>query len=383
MRCLFVTTLLPHRNSSGAEVATQNFLQGVRATGAEADVLGYRRPGDSEPLPLGALSAGAWPIETKDAGLKAYLWMLAAIVSGRPYIVQKFISTQFRQALQQALAAKTYDMLVLEHSQLGWVLDEPNLPPKIVFFAHNAEAGLYAEQAKDMSNGKVKRLLLARDARLIHEVECRLAKTCAQVWTLTTQEQAHFSALSPNADVKAFGLPGQPIPQASGAPPPFEADVGLLGTWSWDVNGRGLEWFIHEVLPLLPSDISVRIAGRGSELAGTSRDNLQVLGFVESASDFMRSSRVMVVPSTIGAGVQLKTIEAISAGAALVSTVIGARGIDPLPDYVTIASTPQHMADAIVAQVRAHQVIDFNRGAAWAGARRERFNAAIKLALQE
>lgn len=382
MRCLFVTTLLPHRNSSGAEVATQNFLQGVRATGAEAEVLGYRRPGDCEELPAGVISAGTWPIETKDAGTTAYLWMLAALASGRPYIVQKFISRQFRQALQRALAVKTYDMLVLEHSQLGWVLDEPNLPPKIVFFAHNAEAGLYAEQAKDSSNGKLKRFLLARDARLINKVEHRLAQTCAQTWTLTTQEQAHFSALAPGADVRAFGLPGQPIPPASGERPSLASDVGLLGTWAWDVNGRGLEWFISEVLPLLPADVSVRVAGRGSELAGPSRGNLQVLGFVDSAIDFMRSSRVMVVPSTIGAGVQLKTIEAISAGVSLVSTAIGVRGIERLPDYVTVASAPRDMADAIVARVRAPENVDFDRGAAWARDRLDQFNNAVGLALK-
>ncbi len=38
-------------------------------------------------------------------------------------------------------------------------------------------------------------------------------------------------------------------------------DLTLIGTWTWHPNRIGLEWFLREVKPLLPKDVSIAIAG--------------------------------------------------------------------------------------------------------------------------
>ena len=67
-RILFATYGLPHARSNGGEVCSMNFIEGLRACGAEVDVAGYTRAGDYEIDAPGTYSAGPWPIEVDQAG---------------------------------------------------------------------------------------------------------------------------------------------------------------------------------------------------------------------------------------------------------------------------------------------------------------------------
>jgi glycosyltransferase involved in cell wall biosynthesis len=122
----------------------------------------------------------------------------------------------------------------------------------------------------------------------------------------------------------------------------------------WEPNVDGVEWFCGSVWPLVRrklADVTFRIVGRSpgprvQKLAGPS---VEVTGQVPSVVEHLRDAAVVVVPLRVGGGTRLKIYEAMATGAAVVSTTIGAEGLD-VQDGINILMRDEAglFADAIV-----------------------------------
>ncbi len=96
-------------------------------------------------------------------------------------------------------------------------------------------------------------------------------------------------------------------------------------------KGKGLTNFVAEVWPQVRArvaDARLVLAGRGTECYADPRLGIEGLGFVDDDRDVLKRGRIFVNTQQIGAGVQLKSIVAMLAGKALVSTPMAAEGID-------------------------------------------------------
>lgn len=348
MNILYCTTVLPGAKRTGGEIATQGFIDALRESGHTVEVLGYQRPGDKRKILVGESLVDQRAIETDASGLQGYLWVLGAIATGRPYSSFKYESARYCSLLTSRLRDGAVDLVVLDHAQIGFLLRL--LPPEIpvVFVAHNVEQAIYAEQQATAKG--IRRWLLRREAKAISLLETALTRRAQQVWTLTNTDGNHFRAVDSASSVIAFDLPGH-VPSAISnvnfSQPKW--DVGLIGTWTWGANAKGLQWFMKEVLPLLDKNLKIAVAGKGAEALATERVTL--LGFVPDAVDFMRDCAVVAVPSTAGSGVQVKTLDAIAAGRPIVATPIALRGISSPPDSVAMTDDPATFAAVLQAQV--------------------------------
>ena len=142
------------------------------------------------------------------------------------------------------------------------------------------------------------------------------------------------------------------------SPIPFEERSGILfiGNFRHPPNGEAVEYLCHDVLPRLSPDLlaahPVRVVG--SRL-GTSVPaqwggirNVKMVGWVPSVVPYLERARVCVVPLLHGAGVKGKVVESLMAGTPVVTTTIGAEGIDVRHgEHVLIADTPQDLADGL------------------------------------
>jgi O-antigen biosynthesis protein len=124
-------------------------------------------------------------------------------------------------------------------------------------------------------------------------------------------------------------------------------------------NEDAAVWFVNAILPLIRADIPpahVSIIGsnptdRVRALAG---DGIAVLANVSDAdlAAAYDRARVAVVPLRCGAGVKLKTVEALRSGVPLVTTHVGAQGLSGLSSVVTVEDDPASFAAAVVALLR-------------------------------
>jgi glycosyltransferase involved in cell wall biosynthesis len=369
VQILFLTTLLPGAGYTGSEVATQAFANGLRALGHDVKLLAYRRAGDDPPLHADDRPVADRKIETRSAGIDAPLWMARALLTRRPYSFAKYVSSAYREAIADELRSAPPDLVVLDHAQVGWATPDGGWPVPYVYIAHNVEYRVHEELA---AAGGPARWAHAREAKLIRREESALCRDASAVWTLTSGEAEAAGSMGAGDRTRAFDLPGVADPD----PPPAHAtcDVATLGSWTWKSNAEGLLWFLREVRPLLPDDLRIHIGGAASQELSAKTPNVTARGRVPDAMEFLQSARVVAAPSVAGAGVQIKTLDAIASGRRVVATQTAMRGIEDPPPTVRVASDAAGFAEAIGASLEEGQDEDASRqGQAWARERRARF----------
>ena len=102
---------------------------------------------------------------------------------------------------------------------------------------------------------------------------------------------------------------------------------------NWIPNQEGIRWFLFNVWPDVHKqfpDLKYYLAGREMPawMLSLNLPNVVVLGEVEDAPVFLNSKAIMIVPLFSGSGIRVKIIEGMAAGKTIVSTGIGAEGIN-------------------------------------------------------
>jgi len=120
-------------------------------------------------------------------------------------------------------------------------------------------------------------------------------------------------------------------PQPTG----HQTDLVFVGSMYWLANVDGVLWFVREVLPLirrLRPECSVTIAGRKppreiSDLSAAD-PRIVVTGTVPDVRPYLWGAAASIVPLRIGGGTRLKIYESMAAKVPIVSTTIGAEGLE-------------------------------------------------------
>ena len=125
---------------------------------------------------------------------------------------------------------------------------------------------------------------------------------------------------------------------------------GLLSTVP---NVDGVAHFIHDIWPrIAEADPKARckiIGGRPPpSLLALAGPRVELTGFVTDLRPHLAAAAVVVVPLRLGGGTRLKIVEAMAMGKAIVSTTLGAEGIEAVPGRdILIEDQPAAFADAV------------------------------------
>ncbi len=186
--------------------------------------------------------------------------------------------------------------------------------------------------------------------------------------TVVTVSREDAERLGVSAVVVPNGcdLPATVPPQAPGGPLLF------VGTLNYPPNAEGLRWWTEQVWPLLPHGSQpLRVVGRGGrEALGALADHpaLDVVGELAEVGLELAAARAVVVPLLSGGGSRLKIVEALAWGRPVVSTTIGAAGLQGLVDGVhyLCADEPRDFVAAIARLDAGNTDSMAKAGRAWA-----------------
>jgi glycosyltransferase involved in cell wall biosynthesis len=123
---------------------------------------------------------------------------------------------------------------------------------------------------------------------------------------------------------------------------------------SYQPNEDGILFFCAEILPLIrqrtPQRVVLEVVGRGpsARVAALGKDDtITVTGEVETVEPCYERADVVVVPLRFGGGTRIKILEALALGKPVVSTSIGAEGLDLVDGRdILIADDPEGFAAA-------------------------------------
>jgi glycosyltransferase involved in cell wall biosynthesis len=156
------------------------------------------------------------------------------------------------------------------------------------------------------------------------------------------------------------------------SPPAPEKTVMFIGVLSYAPNRNAAGLLVNEIWPkvrkLVP-DAQLLIAGSYAEqVEGFPGGNgVTFTGFVDDLEDLYARTQVVCVPIATGGGTRIKIIEAVGHGRPVVSTPIGAEGLDMIDgEHILLREEPSAIAEAL-----ATLLLDDERGRAIGMAGRE------------
>jgi GT2 family glycosyltransferase/glycosyltransferase involved in cell wall biosynthesis len=260
--------------------------------------------------------------------------------TGRPETVEEFASLSYRAALREAVRKWKPGVAQLEFTQMAQYADDCAAAPTILV-EHDITFDL-AQQ------------LLALDAtperseqyQRWQRFETNAWRTVDRVVVMSEKDRAMMNSaiVLPNGvDLDRY----QPSPD-----PPEPRRILFIGSFAHKPNVMAIEFFVNEVLPLLREVRLHIIAGANHEGfavgADLNRPQIELEGFVSDVRPAYRRAMVVVAPLTASAGTNIKVLEAMAMGKAIVSTSAGVNGLDLIAgEHFLLAATAPEMAKAI------------------------------------
>jgi GT2 family glycosyltransferase/SAM-dependent methyltransferase/glycosyltransferase involved in cell wall biosynthesis len=190
-------------------------------------------------------------------------------------------------------------------------------------------------------------------AAALLELELAMVRASDATVTVTEDERSEILSRVPDASVTVIPTIHEVAKHVS---PPSERTGGLLfvGGFEHPPNVDAATYLVREVMPLVwarVKDVSLTIVGSNvprevKELAGARVD---VAGWVADLEPLLGSSRALVVPVRFGAGVKGKITQGLAAGLPVVTTPVGAEGLEA-EDYrdMLIGEDAATLAERIV-----------------------------------
>lgn len=349
MKLLFATSLVPTTSAgSGYEIATQAILEGLRRVGADVTVVGFAWPGRPVADPDRTMVLGEIDPRTTTAPLPLKLkWLARALSTGATFSSAKLLEISDAQLRDTVAPHGPFDGVILNSVQFAGAFERVLGGWPSVYVAHNVEHVSAQENAEALSGYQA--ALFRRESRLLAGLEHRLCQRARFVFALSPED---LGLLGVEAGAGAY-LPlvsrrevSPPVPRQT------SYDAAIIGTWTWQPNLIGLRWFLDQVVPHLPRDFSVRIAGDLPISLNSPHPGVRFMGRVPDALEFLRGGRVVPLFSRAGTGVQLKTIETFELGLPAVATTLSLRGIEARPANCHVADDPLEFAAAMVRTAR-------------------------------
>ena len=296
--------------------------------------------------------------------------VLGALAKNEPYVMYRRHSwAAVHSALASQLREFTPDVLYLDHlDSLVYRSDAPAV--RVAIDLHNVYS-LLVQRAAHEERGKLRSAFLKREARLLDAMERKCARVADLLFAVSEQEARHFRSLG----ASAVHVVPNGVDCAALADLPTGRDhaptVLFLGTMSWGPNASAAR-FLAELLPRLRlkvPDVTMLIVGRDppadvAALNGT--PGIEVTGSVADVKPYLLRGSVMAVPLDAGGSTRLKILEAFAAGLPVVSTRVGAEGIDAVDGRDLLIAERPEFAEAL-----AEVLLSTQRNAQIAAAGRE------------
>ncbi|HEY3232782.1 MAG TPA: glycosyltransferase, partial [Roseiflexaceae bacterium] len=334
MRILLLTLVVPNPPDSGPKIKTHYLLRYL-AQRHEVTLVSFVRSEAEEAAAraLEKLCKAVYTVPMRRSRLRDGGYLLASLVSARPFLMLRDESRAMRRLLKDLTAREQFDLVHADQLNMAQFGQATGL--SMVLDEHNAVWTIFERLARRERGAK--RLLLEWEWRRLKRYEGRICKASAAVMAVSAEDRAALLAAGavdpipviPIAVDIAGGQPVQRRPDAQG--------ILSMATMYWPPNIDSVLWFAHEVLPHIrrdAPDAPFYIVGARppAEVCALANDpTIQVTGYVEDPQPYLESSALLIVPLRAGGGMRVKILEALARGIPVVSTTIGAEGIDVTP----------------------------------------------------
>lgn len=357
MKILIICNKSPYPPKEGGPIAMNAIINGLTDAGHNVKVLAVNSPKynvDINKLPVDYRNKTNIEAVYVDLTVKP-LEIFFNLFSNQSYHVKRFISKDFENKIIEILKNNTFDFIQLETLYMSPYLEviRKYSDAKIILRAHNIEHLIWQRLARTCKN-PLKRFVYKHLSTTLKNYELSVINKYDGIAAITKKDINFFKNNGCNVPIIDIPFGIDITDNTDKINTDFEfPSLFHIGSMNWIPNVEGIKWFIDEAWPKIHMQypgLKFYLAGREMPnwLKNLNSQNIVVLGEVDNASEFINSKAIMIVPLLSGSGIRIKIIEGMKLGKTIISTSIGAEGINYLNNKdILIADTADDFFNAV------------------------------------
>jgi glycosyltransferase involved in cell wall biosynthesis len=359
MKILFVTPFLPSPPRFGGQRRLDGLMRGLSEK-HEVDVLSFNRTDEWEQSSIEATRKFCREVVTfsnldlMDNREKRTM-QLRSLAS--PHSFEHLLAARradFQHALDGMLVRTAYDVVQVEFVWMAaFRFGRPGpTSTRLVLDEHNVEydllkrtAGTAAGLGRHAYNALNWRKLAREEHAAWRRFDGVSVTSCRDEELIQKDVPGTRTAVVPNGvDLTEFSATGSAGRTDS---------LLYFGAINYFPNQEAVIYFIDHIFPLIRArrpQATFRIVGPGAPESVLARqgNGVEVVGMVDEVAPYIEQASAVVVPLRIGGGTRLKIVEALAKGKPVISTRLGAEGLDVVDgEHLLLADEPADFADRV------------------------------------
>lgn len=336
MRILVLCNKAPYPPNDGSSIAIYNMVQGLKDNGVDLQLfsLNTKKHFKSDQDVLKGFSK---EIKYQSFYLDTNPNIFGAITNlftNQSYFVSRFFNRNVERELELILNEIEFDIIQLEGLFMATYIPiiRKCSKAKIVLRAHNIEFLIWDRHIQ-MSKSWIQKIYLGIQSKRLKKFEKRIFRLVDAIVPITNADALFISKFSNkpiHTAITGVNLDRYPKRNSTEFKP---LSIFHFGSMDWIPNQEAVDWFLQKCWPVVSQRVpnsTFIIAGRSipRRYKQLANERIIILENVSEASEIYNQFNVMIVPVLSGSGMRIKIVEGMCFGKAIVSTQIGAEGIN-------------------------------------------------------
>lgn len=253
------------------------------------------------------------------------------LLKGRSYHLSRFESSDLNEKLKQLLLSDQFDVIFLEslYSTTSLAVIRKYSKAKVVVRTHNVEFVLW-ERIASASNNALKKWYIGKLSAQLKKEELTILGNVDAIATLSNEDTEIFRSLGINTKMQLVPVA---LPEVTSKTDYSSSTFFHLGSMNWKPNREAVRELIEHILPEIQKEIpEAKLKIAGSFMSEFKQEynskNVEIIGFVDDAENFFREEGIFLCPIYSGSGVRIKILEAMNVGSPIITTKMGAEGLN-------------------------------------------------------
>ena len=354
MRILFLSITVPFPATDGGRLRVLNLLKQIAQRNSVTFLALETQPTDEEGIErirrlgidarLVPHAARLPPITLRSAS--------RAVLKRKPLTVARYDLPAFRGGFHALLERSSFDLIHYEMFHTGQY--HLATDARSLLSLQNVDSHIW-RRLREQASSTLRKCFFRSQERAFRRYERTMSRRFDLVACASEVDRNLMDKICPDVtmDVIPNGVdielykPNRALEE--------ETTIIYTGSMDWFPNEDAAIYFIEEILPAIQlkcPNVKFYVVGQfPTERLKRygNRPGVVVTGRVDDVKPYIACATVYVVPLRIGGGTRLKILEALAMGKAVVSTSVGAEGLNlTADDEIMIADEPAAFADGVL-----------------------------------
>ncbi|MDQ3021780.1 MAG: glycosyltransferase family 4 protein [Bacteroidota bacterium] len=283
-----------------------------------------------------------------------YFRFLKSLVTDIPYIIRRFESDEMKKIVEETINQNEFDLILCDHIYLSQYIPD-SITGKIPVIPNNEDCGFTYYKRMTENSGFTRSLYAGSQWQKLLNYEISILKKYNVYITTSEKEKESISKYYDEAEIGVVenGVDAEFFSER--VRKDLSPNIVFTAWFKYYPNAIAAIDFVNNIFPKIKMeipDLKFYIVGKEppekvKSLAKT--DGVIVTGYVHDVRDYLANADAAVIPLQIGGGTRLKILEAMSMKIPVVSTVLGAEGLEVEDEKnILIAKNDEDFAQKVI-----------------------------------